>query len=105
MLSEQRLVQRPLLVGLTAVLAVVLGLALLASFGGPAFAQTPGTATSTATSGTSTQGQSAASPTAPSTGSGVADSGGSNSAMIMVGGIVVVAGSLAAMGYSLRKRA
>ena len=86
-------------------LAVVLGLALLVSLGGPAFAQTPGTATSSPTSGSSTQGARAASPTAPSTGSGVSASSDSNSAMIVVGGIVVVAASLAAMGYSLRSRA
>lgn len=102
--AEHRLVQRPMVVGLAAILAVVLGFATLVGFGGNAFAQDGGsTATATATTTSTTSAQSAASPTAPTTGSGVADGGSSSSAIILIGGLVVVGGSLAAMGYSLRK--
>jgi hypothetical protein len=106
MYAEHRLAQRPLILGLAAILAVVLGFAALVGFGGSAFAQTGSTATPSATTTSSISGANAAasaSPTAPTTGSGVADGGSSSSAIILIGGLVVVGGSLAAMGYSLRK--
>ncbi len=118
MMKEHRLVQRPMLLGLSAILAIALGFTALVSYGGAAFAQTPSgtsTATTTATTpspaattpaATSTQsGSTAASPTAPTTGSAGPSDSSSNSALILVGGLAVVGISLAAMGYSLRKRA
>jgi hypothetical protein len=103
--TEHRLAQRPLVLGLAAILAVVLGFSALAGFGGSAFAQTGSTATPSATSSTisGANAQASASPTSPATGSGVADGGSPSSALILIGGLVVVGGSLAAMGYSLRK--
>ena len=102
--TEHRLAQRPMALGLAAILAVVLGFSALVGFGGTAFAQTDGTATPSASTTSTTSGSNAAaSPTSPATGSGVAAGGSSSSAIILIGGLVVVGGSLAAMGCSLRK--